>query len=696
LVALRDQLQAVTAKASADPKDYLIGISAQVQIVATVQAMKAVVGPALTAAQAVGPPPVGTRDLAADLAATSSNLTTVAVSCNDAYSLLNSATPLGAQLDSVNTELGNLFAAAGTALATVKGKTDAAYAAITAVIVQLRAAKNSEAVNDYLQAREAYVWAASLLITAKQCFGRQQCPAFGVFGQLQMQLSPLIVSIGKAVVDPIAALVAFVQMYDSGSGRQSLLGGNLKKAIEDLAAAVNAYNNLSVTEIWSPRAAAFQLVMINARSVVDTIHSAIEHGSIASLVNVSELASEALANLPLPTHLTLSYDWNTPLGAWPSDSPTFQPLDPEHPGDSQTPGTETANATLTISAQTRIDLLSGAPPVTSITGGISPFRVYILNKDDDLNFFQIDIQVLTFESSPGKAAAYNVKIGNVGLGNAFSFVSALEELFGGQDEGDGFYTLISVAPPAIEVGYRFGFDVLPLGEFAIENLRLALGFRLPFDNSPALLTFQVSTKELPCLIVATPYGGGFFFGIVARAGGGIESMEGAFEFGAMTVFQFGPLSGQGRVAAGFYFSSGPGGATICGYVIASGEATIAWFALSVLLLVSVCSQSGSVSGQADFEVTFRVSSFFKVSFSFTAAYSFAGSGASRNAAVPFVHEQAVAGNSTPRVGTDQCPAVPTQTVERCPTNVSRAALERRFRERKRYLGDLSPMRQVTS
>src|SRR5262249_50977630 len=116
--------------------------------------------------------------------------------------------------------------------------------------------------------------------------------------------------------------------------------------------------------------------------------------------------------------------------------------------------------------------------------------------------------------------------------------------------------------------------------------------------------------------------------IVARAGGGIESMEGAFEFGAMTVFRFGPLSGSGRVAAGFYFSSGPQGATICGYVIAYGEATIAWFALSVLLCVSVCSTGSQVEGKADFEVTFRVSSFFKISFSFTAAYTFAGGGGS--------------------------------------------------------------------
>jgi hypothetical protein len=686
LVALRDQLATVTKTASTQINDYLVGLSAQVQIVATVRAIEAIVKPAWIAAKAAPPQPAGTRDLAADLQALGSSLTTICISCNDSYSLLHTNSPLGTQLDGLDSELGNLFTAAGAALATVKSRADAARNGLLSTIVaQVRAAKDSGAIQLYLQGRQTYVWAAGLLVTAKSCFGNGQCPVFDVFPQLQTRLSPLLVTIGKNIVDALGALVTLLQT-DVAPGRQSLLGSNLKKAVADLGSAIQAYNNLNATETWTGRAAALQLVMTQARSVVDTVHTAIEHGSIGSLVNVSALAQAALASLPLPTHLTLTYDWHTPLGAWPSDSPTFQPIDLPTGASAQTPGTPAENATLTIQARTVIDLLSGEPPRTIVKGSISPFRVYLLNRDA-LFFFSVDIQTLTFESSPGTAAKYTVKVGTVQLGNAFEFVSALEGLFGGQDEGDGFYSLISVAPPAIEVGYRFGFDVLFFGEFAIENLRLALGFRLPFDNTPALLTFQVSTKELPCLIVATPYGGGFFFAMAARAGGGIESLEGAFEFGAMTVFQFGPLSGSGRVAAGFYFSSGPDGATICGYVIASGGATIAWFSLSVTLLVSVCSVNGSVSGHADFEVTFRVSSFFKVSFSFTAAYSFAGGTGSRTAKVAFVHAAATLAHSTGAAISDRCPPLPHQTPVRCPKNVTRAVLQKRFKERKSYLAD---------
>jgi hypothetical protein len=682
LVALRDQIDASAKKSGQRTLNDVLGaLGAQGQLIATVQLMETLVANASNAAQALPhqPTPQNGGDLYADFANLSQALKTAAINCSDAYTMTTGVnTSMGLALDQVFIQLQTLLNAGG--LATINAKMAQAYAAEVQTAAAIKAAGSTVSTSllaAYFDYREQFIWAAALVTTAKGCFAGQACTALDLFPKLRTQVESLLQTLGTAIVTPIKAMVDWVNANDSLPNRRtSLLGPNLLKAITDLDAAIHAYN--LVQDYWTQRAKALQAVLIQARAVVDTIHSAIEHGSVTSLVNVSEIAKEALSSLPLPTHLTLSYDWSTPLGAFPSGSPTFAPIDED--------GKEGDDGLLTLSARVEVDLLNSVPAKSTVSGSIKPFRLYLLNKDESLDFFHLDITKLEFASAPGTSSQYTVVIGNVKLGQAFQFIDALGGLFGDSGDDNGFYSLISLDPPAIEVGYRYGFDILSLGEFSILNLRLALGFRLPFDNTPARLSFAVSTKEKPCLIVATPYGGGFFFGMVARAGGGIESLEGAFEFGAMTAFKFGPLSGAGRVAAGFYFASGPGGSTICGYVVAYGEATIAWFSLSVLLTVSVCSAQGNVEGQADFTVTFRVSSFFKISFGFTAAYRFAGSGAKHSVAGPASPHLAGPVNKC----TDKCPyPSPSTPPPRCPPNITRKLLEDRFLQRRQYLGDLS-------
>jgi hypothetical protein len=706
LVALRDQLDALVQKNYTDVASTVSALSAQSQVVITVQALEALVAianAAIAAANAPAPNPTPPRTLTDDLKLLSASLTQVAVNCSDAATLIGgNSIVLGKALDQVNTQLTTLFGTGG--LDVIKGKITDAFAPLKQAADAINAAANdatSSIIQTYLQARDEYIWAASLLATAENCFKLQQCGQFAVFQALQAQLESYLQTIGDPIASNLLTLVTTLQNDAQAPNGGSLLGTNLLSSVTALKAAIDTYDQTS--GYWTAKAIAFQQVMTQARSVVDTVHTAIEQGSIASLVNISALVSAALSYLPLPTHLTLSYAWETPLGQWPPDSPTFVPLDDM--------GLEQGDATLTLDAHIDIDLLAGTAAKSTVSGKVTPFKVYLLNQGD-LNFFDVEIETLAFSSSFGKNSQYSVKLGPVNLNGAFSFVDTLATLFssqsggddddddGGGDDGDddddtddsgnGFYHHIILSPPAIEVGYRFGFDILPLGEFAIENLRLALGFRLPFDNTPARLSFQVSTLEQPCLIVATPYGGGFFFGMVARAGGGVESMQGAFEFGAMTAFKFGPLSGSGRVAAGFYFSTDPAnGTTICGYVVASGEASIAWFAICVELRVSVCSMGGNVEGKADFSFTFRISSFFKLTFRCTAAYRFAGSGSA--------HSQTSQLSETVRMaqlehivgaGAPQCPyPSPTRPPPRCPPNISRAILNRRFEERRRFIGD---------
>jgi hypothetical protein len=308
-----------------------------------------------------------------------------------------------------------------------------------------------------------------------------------------------------------------------------------------------------------------------------------------------------------------------------------------------------------------------------VSGRIGNFPLFLLSKS--AYFFSVEINGVTFAASPGSGATYNVDVGPVKLGAAFSFVEALESLLSsGGDEGP--YEKISLNPPALEVGYRFSTDIITFGAFTLQDLSIALSFLLPLDGRTAILSFYLSSREKPFLISSGIYGGGGFFGIRARPSG-VESVEGSFEFGAVAAVQFGPLTGSARVTAGIYFSCGPQGSTICGFVVAHGQGSIAWFSLTVDLRVQVCSDGHNVEGQASYTVTFEISSFFSVSFGFTASYAFAGGGSGKKTNAQVLQHVAM----------PSCLPPPSAPPSDCTKHLSRRELEERFQAYQASYGD---------
>src|SRR5262249_11418936 len=154
--------------------------------------------------------------------------------------------------------------------------------------------------------------------------------------------------------------------------------------------------------------------------------------------------------------------------------------------------------------------------------------------------------------------------------------------------------------PAIEVGFRFGSDIISFGAFTLQNVRIALAFRLPLDSRPATFTFAFASRSKPCLISAGIYGGGFYLALTATPTK-LLTVGGAFEFGGVTAIRFGVLDASGRVVAGFTFRIASSNSALSGYVLATGTGRIAWFAISTVLRVEVVSDNGSVSGAASFE-----------------------------------------------------------------------------------------------
>jgi hypothetical protein len=136
---------------------------------------------------------------------------------------------------------------------------------------------------------------------------------------------------------------------------------------------------------------------------------------------------------------------------------------------------------------------------------------------------------------------------------------------------------------------------------------------------------QLASKPKPFLLSAGIYGGGGFLGIQTRADT-LELLEASFEYGLVTGFAFGPVTGSGRITAGVYIRMGGRNPCIEGFFCAAGECSVAGIitvsaALRVFLTYRL--QSKSMEGNAEFEFKFSLGI---VDYSYRAGVSYATKG----------------------------------------------------------------------
>lgn len=340
-------------------------------------------------------------------------------------------------------------------------------------------------------------------------------------------------------------------------------------------------------------------------------------GQIAQLIDVRAIERalrQELARL-IPISSTVSYDWTTTLGPFPSgDNPIFQmlplkqaDLDPEaaSPYD------------LKLEAKIKVDLLGGGGRSVQGRGTLKPFRVNLLG---GFQLVSIDFSEAHFSLDGG--ARFDVAVTGVQIKDSLKFIQALQSFMSGGGATGPYW---SIRPPLIEVGYRFACDQIVLGALMFLNVALEASAELALDGRDARFRFRLSSPERPLLVSSPPYGGGGYALIVANARG-IVAFEASFEFGAVTQLKFGPLNAHGRVTAGIYISqSVEQGAVIAGFVNAVGEGRIACFGVSVNIQVRLehKSSDSSMIGTSTYKVSFRVG-FAKISYKFTARYTFSG------------------------------------------------------------------------
>jgi len=269
----------------------------------------------------------------------------------------------------------------------------------------------------------------------------------------------------------------------------------------------------------------------------------------------------------------------------------------------------------------------GKPEITSeVSGYLAESEVKLL---PDFDIATITLTEMKFGSVNGGSFDFDVAVAEVKMGEHMKFLEPLQAWMSGGDE-TGLYYDISLS--GIEVGYRFGVDMIAMGAVNFYNINFSVSANLPFNGAPASFVFEFARPDLPFLISSPPYGGGGSVALTASPKG-IVGFELLFVFGAVAAIKFGPLRGHGHILVGMYINRHKVGdhqvTTLIGLVEAYAEGSVGCFSVSLLIRVSLIHRTGgSVEGSAVYRLKFKVA-FAKITFKFRARYQFK-KGSSKN------------------------------------------------------------------
>ncbi len=236
-----------------------------------------------------------------------------------------------------------------------------------------------------------------------------------------------------------------------------------------------------------------------------------------------------------------------------------------------------------------------------------------------LSILTISFSEVSFVSGSNTPTHFDVKIKDVKFDGALSFVQAFQSWL--QTIGKGL--ILITEPDNVGLGYSLQIPSIQTPGFSFFNLSLNFDLRLYFDTRPMRFGFSLATAEQKFGIAVYIFAGFGFFRIAATPKQGIVEIEAALEAGAWAGISIGPISGEVKLAFGFYYRKNEFGVRIEGYIVAEGRLSVWILEVSARIYLGVISQSSSVEGQCT--VTYSVKlGFISRSFSGTFHKTIAG------------------------------------------------------------------------
>jgi hypothetical protein len=318
----------------------------------------------------------------------------------------------------------------------------------------------------------------------------------------------------------------------------------------------------------------------------------------------------ALALLSIPRQISVTYDYDTPLG---SSGPFVAEFN----------GTQSR---FTLHSSVLVNL-NGTPPKFTVQATVSNFQLLLL---PSAPFVSIGFAGATFTSTSGSAPAVSCPVDakNVKLLGPLDFVSNLAS-----EMGLPPYMRAQITGLGVIVGVNLPLPNIESGAFVMFNLSFYAGVQLDFTGQPMQVTFGFANPAQHFTMTYAFLGGGGFVDLTFTPSKALTNMDiaGALEAGAMLALDFGVASGEVHAFAGFYMNLTQGDCQLAGYYRCGGDFDVLGLisaSIEFTMALAYEDRGGTawLSGECDVVVDVSVL-FFSTSVSLRMHHDFCGSSA---------------------------------------------------------------------
>jgi hypothetical protein len=254
---------------------------------------------------------------------------------------------------------------------------------------------------------------------------------------------------------------------------------------------------------------------------------------------------------------------------------------------------------LVLAAEIRAKASGSKPAGADLICSLENFKIQLIGDDP---VFAVDFERLQFITRAGKKPDVDVVLNGLVFGGPLSFIERIKDII----PLDGFSD-----PPALDVGldgvtasFSLPLPNVAVGVFALENISISAGFRIPFLGDAITLNFGFCSRENPFSLTVAMLGGGGFVGL-ELAPDGIRLLEISLEFGASLAVDFCVASGGVEIKAGLYFALEGHDVTLCGYLRFRGHVQVLGIvgaSIELAMELTYQSASGKVIGRASLKI----------------------------------------------------------------------------------------------
>jgi hypothetical protein len=352
------------------------------------------------------------------------------------------------------------------------------------------------------------------------------------------------------------------QRWQLTNSAQQAINGRLDQWAQVLSANLEQVRGVVAAQLYDAQKTTLGLLPKEALNVLSSRVAEIQ----TEITTIRALVQQVLVGFGLPTEVHLTYHFEPQVQDAPSGNPIFR---------AHSRG-QAASLMIDAVVKKRFD---GSPPYSLVSTKLHNFELRLF---PFAPFLELAFDNIEFSSENGNAPNVSVKVAESRFVGPLDFVKKLQEKLQGLNGDSKTGPYLTIEPSALQAGFRFAIPSIATGAFSLTDVKFHTALKLPFLGDPTRLIFSFSDRAKPFQLSFGIFGGGGFIGLEAT-GKGIEQIEGALEFGAVTELNLAVAHGGVHILGGFYFRQRSGSMLLTGYIRAVGE-------LNILGLISMTVQ----------------------------------------------------------------------------------------------------------